>query len=293
LKTRDSRILYPRLGVSRDDVIGVYAEIAEWVMPHVEHRPLTVVRCKGAIARDDALRSECTFVRHTPRDNAWASSDIPRIRIPEKQKVGEYLYVESIEHLSGLIRRGVVEWHVWNATIDNVERPDRIVFDLDPGDGALWSDVVVAGRRLRNLLERLGLESWPRTTGGRGIHVVVPLARAQSWDYTFDFSRAVAGLMAREAPGSYTTSFAKNDRRGKVLIDYKRNHRTSIAVATFSTRARPTGTVAVPLRWNEVTARLQPERFTVLSIASRLRRLKPPADPWKDFWGSKQRLPVL
>src|SRR4051794_23883232 len=112
----------------------MYRAIASFVMPYTAFRPLTIVRCKGVIARSDALRSQCVFVRHTARDNAWASRTIPRAHIQEKKKVGEYLYIESVEQLCSLIERGAVEWHVWNARVDDVERPDRIVFDLDPGD---------------------------------------------------------------------------------------------------------------------------------------------------------------
>ena len=282
-----SRLVYPRLRIRQSDLMDLYADIAEWALPHVQRRPLTVVRCKGVITKPDALRSQCVFVRHTARESRWAPPDMPRVRIQEKRKVGEYAYVKTIDHLLGMIARDVVEWHVWNAPADDVEHPDRVVFDLDPGEGVKWTRVVAAARLVRDALQSLGVDSWAKTTGGKGLHVVVPFRRGPSWDDAFAFSRTVADAIALEDPKRYTTSFSKSDRDGKVLIDYKRNYRTSIAVAGFSTRAKPEATMSVPVEWDEL-ARLKPERLTVKTIRA---RLKGRQDPWKDLWRSKQSLP--
>lgn len=170
---------------------------------------------------------------------------------------------------------------------DDVERPDRVVFDLDPGVDVTWARVVAAARLVREALSGLSLESWVKTTGGKGLHVVVPFARGPSWDDAFSFSRTVAEAIVANDPKRYTISFSKSDRGGKVLIDYKRNYRTSIAIAGFSMRAKPEGTVSFPITWNELTPRLRPERFTVKTIAAFLRRR---SDPWKDFWSCRQLL---
>ena len=287
-----SRVIYPKVRVTRADLLELYSDIAEWVMPHFENRPLTVVRCKGPIVREDALRSQCKFVRHTARDNAWATERVPHVRIQEKLKLGEYLYVDSVEALLALLEGGVVEWHAWNSRADDFEHPDRIVFDLDPGEGATWSQVVDTARLIRDVLGKLDLDSWPRTTGGRGLHVVVPFKAEHSWGDVFAFSRAVAELIVREDRDGYTTSFSKAERRNKILIDYKRNYRTSIAIAGFSTRAKPGAPIATPVAWREVTTKLSSDQFTVTNIRARLRRLeRNRSDPWKDFWSSKQRLP--
>jgi bifunctional non-homologous end joining protein LigD len=280
--------VYPRLRFSRDDLVALYRDIGDWVLPHARNRPLTLVRCQQPITKPDALRSQCTFIRHAERDSAWAPPELPRVRIREKKKVGHYLYVETIDGLLALLERGVVEWHVWNACADDIEHPDRIVFDLDPGAGTTWKDVVTAARRVRQTLEKLGLESWPKTTGGHGLHVVVPFRAEHDWDTVFAFSRVVAEHVTQAHPKAYTLDFGKTQRAGKLLLDYKRNYRTSIAVAGFSTRAKPTGTIAVPLRWSDVTARLDPESFTVKTIAKRLARLS--EDPWVDYWTCSQRL---
>ena len=287
-----SPVMFTKPRLTRADVADTYARIADWALPHVENRPLTIVRCKAPVRSNDALRSQCVFVRHTARDNAWAPDSLPRVRVPEQRKVGEYLYVESTGDLLSLIERGAVEWHVWNARVDDVERPDRIVFDLDPGAGVAWAAVVKAARRVRDALASVDLKCWLKTTGRRGVHVVVPFRRGPSWDAVFEFSRTVALAIEESDPEAYTTSFAKAQRPGKVLIDYKRNYRTSIAVAGFSTRARPGAPMSTPVTWRELTTKLRPEQFSLQTIAARLTRLAGRGDPWQDFWSCEQRLPV-
>lgn len=287
-----SPLMFATARLTRADVVEAYARIADWVLPHVQSRPLTIVRCRAPVRSSDALRTQCVFVRHTARDNAWAPDSLPRVRIPEQKKVGEYLYVESAADLLSLIEHGAVEWHVWNARVDDVERPDRIVFDLDPGARVAWTAVVKAARRVRDALASVGLECWLKTTGGDGVHVVVPFRRGPSWDAVFEFSRTVAVAIAESDPDAYTTSFARARRAGKVLIDYKRNHRASIAVAGFSTRARPGAPISMPVAWRELTSRLRPEQFRVPTIAARLARVARRGDPWSEFWTCDQRLPV-
>src|SRR2546423_1454290 len=237
-----ARTIFPRLGITVRDLSGLYSQIADWALPHVEGRPLTLVRATEPITRADALRTQAKFVHHIARDQRFVPDVVPRMKITEKKKIGEYCYVDSRAALLALIDAGVIEWHAWNARVANVERPDRVVFDIDPGDAVAWRDVVAAARRLRAILERRDLLSWVKTTGGKGLHVVAPFRAEHDWSTVFEFSRAVATQMAEES-SRYTLSFDKTARRGKLLIDYKRNYRTSIAVAALSTRATPSGTV--------------------------------------------------
>jgi bifunctional non-homologous end joining protein LigD len=288
--TVGSPVVFPRLDVTRDDLVDLYSRIADWVMPHVEGRPLTLVRMRAPITREDALRTQATFVHHTARDQRFVPSNVPRIRIDEKKKKGEYCYVDGREGLIALVRAGVIEWHVWNARVDDVELPDRVVFDIDPGVGVTWTNVVAAARRLRAVLEARELESWVKTTGGKGLHVVVPFRREHDWETVFEFSRSIAAQLAAEEPRRYTVSFDKADRRGKVLLDYKRNYRTSIAVAGFSPRARPNGALSIPVKWEELGRLEKSDRWTVENVRERLRRLK--RDPWHDYWSARQRLEV-
>jgi bifunctional non-homologous end joining protein LigD len=281
-------VVYPRAGVTTADLVALYAEIADWVLPHVKDRPLTLVRLRGPITRADALRTQATFVHHTEREQRFVPEVVPRIQITEKNKTGEYCYVDSRDALVALPGAGVVEWHVWNARVDDVERPDQIVFDIDPGEGVTWQAVVSAARVLGRALEARELRSWVKTTGGKGLHVVVPIRREYDWDTVFDFSREIANQLAAEEPKLYITSFDKSKRRGKILIDYKRNYRTSIAVAAFSTRAVPNAAISVPIKWEELGRIKGSDQWNVKSIRDRLRRLK--VDPWRDFWSARQRL---
>ncbi|HUQ01402.1 MAG TPA: non-homologous end-joining DNA ligase [Kofleriaceae bacterium] len=283
------KMIFPSIGVTRSDLVRFYEEIGAWAMPHIERRPLTLVRCHQPITREDALRSACKFLRHTATSQPGFAG-VPRIRIPEQKKIGEYLYVDSPGSLATIIASGVLELHVWNARVDDVEHPDRVVFDLDPGEGATWAQVIAAARTLREHLASLELASWPRTTGGKGLHVVVPFRRGPTWDEVYAWTRDVAdALAARDA--RLTTAFEKHHRTGKVLIDYKRNYRGAIAVAGFSIRARPHAPVAVPIAWREVTSKLRSDQWTVRDLRRRLARLR--VDPWADYWSCTQELTTV
>src|SRR4051812_10469272 len=185
----DSKPVFPRIGITTSDLTTLYTDIADWVLPHVEMRPLTLVRAKAPITREDALRTQAEFVHHTARDQRFVPDVVPRMKIAEKKKVGEYCYVESRDALIALIAAGVVEWHTWNARVDDVEHPDRAVFDIDPGEGVSWKEVVAAARRVRAILKARDLESWVKTTGGKGLHVVAPFRAEHDWDTVFEFSR--------------------------------------------------------------------------------------------------------
>jgi len=287
LATPDSPPVFPRIAVTRRDLIALYEKIADWALPHIERRPLTLVRMTAPITRDDALRSQAKFVHHTTRDQRFVPESVPRVEIKEQKKIGEYCYVESRSDLLALIDAGVVELHTWNARVENVEHPDRVVFDIDPGEGIAWREVSAAARRLRSLLQARDLESWVKTTGGKGLHVVVPFRAEHHWDSVFEFSRGIAAQMTEEDPG-YTLSFDKSARRGKILIDYKRNYRTSIAVAAFSTRALPNGSMSVPIAWEELARLKASDWWTVENIRERLRRMR--GDPWRGYFRSRQRL---
>src|SRR5256714_1128508 len=287
LATPDSPPIFPRIAVTRRDLVALYGEIADWALPHIERRPLTLVRMIAPITQDDALRSQAKFVHHTKRDQRFVPDSVPRVQIKEQKKIGEYCYVESRSDVLALIDAGVVELHTWNARVDDVERPDRVVFDIDPGEGIAWREVGAAARRLRSLLQARDLESWLKTTGGKGLHVVVPFRAEHDWDSVFEFSRGIATQMTEEDP-RYTLSFDKSARRRKILIDYKRNYRTSIAVAAFSTRAMPNGSMSVPIAWEELARLKASDAWTVENIRKRLRGLK--ADPWRGYFKSRQRL---
>jgi bifunctional non-homologous end joining protein LigD len=271
------RLIYPDLGISKIDLARYLERVGEWILPHVKGRPLTLVHCP------EGLAGPCHYLKHA---KAWGPNALRRVRIQEKRKVGEYLVADSVEAVISLAQMGIVEIHTWNSLAGDVERPNRLVWDLDPGPDVDWTQVVAAARVVRDVLKTLGLASWVKTTGGRGIHVVVPIVARREVADCLDFSRAVAELIEQTNPRLYTTAFAKAGRERKILIDYMRNNRTNTSVAAFSPRARPGAAVSMPLAWSEL--REPPGRWTVESAPRRLARLR--NDPWEDYWTSAQEL---
>ena len=271
------RLIYPDEGISKIDLARYFDEISDWIVPHVNGRPLTLVHCP------EGLSARCNYLRHA---TAGGPSALRRVTIKEKTKVGEYLVAESIEGVVSLAQMGIVEIHTWNSTIDDIERPNRIVWDLDPGAGVTWRQVVRASRLVRAVLKTLGLESWVKTTGGRGLHVVTPIARSRVVSECLDFSRSVSEAMVRTDPGLYTTKFAKVGRERKILIDYLRNNRTNTSISAFSPRARPGATVSMPIEWDDLEDR--PRRWTLTAVRRSLKRTQ--RDPWQHYWTSRQRI---
>jgi bifunctional non-homologous end joining protein LigD len=270
------RIVYPKLDLTKLDLVNYYDRIADRMFPHVQDRPLTLVHCPAG------LQKPCNYMRHR---RVWGPDVLKRVNIKEKTKVGEYLAVVNPEGVVALAQMGIVEVHTWNSTIDDVERPNRLVWDLDPGPEAKWKDIVAAAMAVRDLLETLGLESWVKTTGGRGIHVVAPLTPRRQWDECLAFAKAVAEALMRTNPSLYTISFPKHGRERKILIDYLRNNRTNTSVAAFSARAREDATVSMPVGWPQLTVKLKPESFTVLTVAKKMA-----SDPWRGYWTCKQKI---
>jgi bifunctional non-homologous end joining protein LigD len=277
--THPDRLMYPEAGLTKVDLARYYVRIAEWVVPHVEGRPLTLVRCPTGVS------DGCFFMKHS---KIWAPPALERVNIQEKTKVGEYLIANSAASLASLVQMDVLEIHTWNSRVEAIERPDRIVFDIDPGPEVTWQEVIDAARLVRHVLQRVDLESFVKTTGGRGLHVVVPIQAEADWSSCLAFSRTVAEVIAAQDPARYTTRFAKAGRERKILIDYLRNNRTNTSIAAFSMRAKPHAPVSMPLAWTSLGARTLPDAFTVRTVPGRLARLR--RDPWAAYWTCRQRL---
>jgi bifunctional non-homologous end joining protein LigD len=218
----------------------------------------------------------------------WAPPALRRIRIQEKTKLGEYLIADSLAAVISLVQMDAIEIHTWNSRAGHVEEPDRIVLDLDPGPRVSWAEVVEAGKLVREALRALRLESFAKTTGGRGLHVVVPILPERNWSECLAFARSLAIAIERQDPRRYTTRFAKSGREAKILLDYLRNNRTNTSIAAFSVRARQGAPVSIPVSWAELTPRLDPLQFTVRSVPRRLERLR--RDPWEGYFRARQRL---
>ena len=280
--THPGKLMFHDLGLTKLDVARYYESIGARMLPHVKGRPLTLVFCPTGVGEN------CTYLRHT---KVWGPKAIRRVKIQEKTKVGEYMVIETLEGLVSLAQMNVLEIHTWNSTIDRVELPDRIVLDLDPGSRVTWRQVVGAARHVRAVSAKLGLEVWIKTTGGRGLHVVVPIVPERDWSECLDFARAFATLMVESDPSAYTTDFRKAGRERKILIDYLRNNRTNTSICAFSVRARKGAPVSMPIAWSDLEASLRPDRFNVQSVPAMLSRRR--VDPWRGYWTARQRLKLL
>jgi bifunctional non-homologous end joining protein LigD len=237
-----------------------------------------LVRCPDGIGGE-------TFYQKHP--GFWTPPQVRRLSVPGETE--EYLYVDSVPGLVALAQVGILEIHPWNSRVARLEQPDQVILDLDPDMALPFSRVAAAARRVRALLTERGLESFVKTTGGKGLHVVAPIAPGPSWEEAAEFSRAVAESTVRANPRRYVARMAKSERRGKIFIDYLRNVRGATSVAAYSTRAKPEATVSVPLAWDELSARITSGHFTLANLRTRLDGLK--ADPWAAYWKTRQRLP--
>jgi len=278
--THPDRVLYPEQGLTKRDLAEFYARISQWILPHVVERPLSLLRCP------EGRGKECFFQKHA---GTGVPDHLKPVVITEEKARREYLFLEDERGLISLAQMGVLEIHPWGSRVSRLEQPDRLTLDLDPGPGVGWPRVLEAARRIRALLDRLGLVSFVKTTGGKGLHVVVPLAPRQTWATLKGFSRAIAMEMARRFPGEYTVTPAKADRDGRIFIDYLRNSRGATAVAAYSTRAWMGAPVSTPLAWSELGTGLRSDCYTVQNLPKRLDTLK--KDPWGGFLKLRQDIP--
>jgi bifunctional non-homologous end joining protein LigD len=276
--TSPDKVLYPEQGITKRDLANYMVAVADWMLPHVAKRPITLVRCPTG------RQKKCFYQRHA---GSGVPSELGEIAVPGFDQ--PYLFVRDARGLVALVQMGVLEIHPWGARNDNPERPDRMVFDLDPGEGMTFADVVAAAREVRAMLDSIKLTSFLKTTGGKGLHLVVPIARRYDWHEVKAFAKRAAEKLAKEKPERYLIRMSKAERRGRILIDYLRNDPTSTAIAPYSTRAREGAPVATPLAWEELNEKLDPKTFNEKTVPGRLEALK--SDPWKEIGSVKQSLP--
>lgn len=276
--TNPDKVLYPEQGVTKRELAAYYEAVADRILPHLAERPITLVRCPTG------RQKKCFYQRHA---GSGVPSELREVAIEGFDE--PYLYLRDVEGLIALVQMGVLEAHPWNARIDRPDRPDRIVFDLDPGEGLGFADIVEAAHEVREALSQIELESFVKTTGGKGLHVIVPIERRTEWKEAKSFAKAVGERLAAKSPERYLTRISKAERRGRIFIDYLRNDPTSTAVAPYSTRSRPGAPVAVPLAWEEVVPQLDPGAFTVRTVPDRIAATD---DPWAEISKVRQRLPA-
>lgn len=277
--THPRKLLYPAAGVSKIDLAKYYEQVAVWMLPHVAGRPLAVVRCPSGSGKP------CFFQKH-PADAQ--SEFLKRVNVAAGGTPEYHLAIDDLRGLVSLVQMGVLEIHAWGSTAERLETPDRLVFDLDPDPSVEWAEVVKAAREVRLFLRELGLETFLKTTGGKGLHLVAPIQPRTAWDEAKAFCRAVANAIVRSAPDRYVATMSKAARKGKIFVDYLRNGRGATAIAPYSTRDKPNAAISAPIAWDELSSRRRSDHFTVANVPARLRRLG--ADPWAELWNTKQSI---
>lgn len=273
------RVLFPDQGLTKLALAQYYERISPWLLPHLQDRPLTLVRCPEGYNKD------CFYQKHA---SGTVPDAIGKVKISEEHGMSWYMIADSLPAVIGLVQMGVLEMHTWGSKRDKLDRPDRIIMDLDPDPTVPWKLVIEAAQLVKALLNELDLQCFVKTTGGKGLHVVLPLSRIHTWDEVKVFSKGLTDHLVRLVPDRFVANMSKQKRKGKIYVDYLRNAKGATAIAAYSTRARPGAPVSVPLRWEELSVDIPSGHFTVANVEERLKGLA--RDPWQDYFTVKQKL---
>jgi bifunctional non-homologous end joining protein LigD len=277
--THPERVVFPADGITKLDVAEYYRLVMPRLLAGIEGRPLSVIRCPVGIS------GECFFQKHLKPGLKHVGS----VRLKEESgSIGVYVYVDDADGAFELVQFNALEFHPWSATATDPGRAQYLVFDLDPAPDVAWRRVAAAAIDVRDLLAKAGLKSFVRTTGGKGLHVVVPLRPAARWDKAKKFAHALADSFAAVRPDEFLAVASKQRRDGRIFIDYLRNTRGATSVASYSLRARPGAPVAVPLRWAELKTLESGDAFNIGNVPARLKRMR--GDPWSGYDSLRQNL---
>lgn len=278
--TSPDRVVYPGQGITKAQLVAYYEDVADAMLPHIENRPLSLVRCPQGRTK------HCFFQKH---DTGGFPPQLLSKAIAEKDgDKQDYFYLTELAGLVAGTQMNVLEWHIWGSRFATIEKPDRLVFDIDPDEALDFSAITSAATDIRDRLEDIGLKSYPMISGGKGIHVIVPLKPAKTWPDVKAFCRALATSMAEDEPDRFTASISKARRKGRLFIDYLRNERGSTAICPWSVRSREGAPVAVPVTWDEVPGLKRANGFSLPEAAARARDEK----AWPDYFEQKQTLTV-
>lgn len=276
--TNAGREIFPDASITKGELAEFYAEMADLILPTVARRPVSIVRCPGGIDK------ECFFQRSKGKG---MPEHIYSFDVVHNDKKHDYIYIEEVRGLVEIVQMGGIELHPWGSFFDDIDLPERIVFDLDPDPDVPFEAVKLAAQDTRNRLGDLGLRSFLKTTGGKGLHVIAPIARTYDWNTIKEFTRNITGQMVRDLPQAYTSNMAKKKRKGRIFVDYLRNDFASTAVMDYCVRARPGAAVAVPLDWNELDDLQAANQFSMDDARARKKQGK----KWlKDYLSTSQSL---
>lgn len=266
------RVVYPDMGITKLGVATYYAQVGPWMLPHVIGRPVSLLRCPGGVGQT------CFFQKRAPKG---LHESVERVELPTTEGSRMFLVVHDLVGLLALVQFGVLEFHVSNARVDKFDRPDRLVIDLDPDEKLPFAQTATAAIEIRDWLDEAGLRSFLKTTGGKGLHIVVPIRRRHEWEETKRFGRQLAARFEGRFPKRFTTNPSKSARKGKILFDSMRNTRGATSVAAFSTRAKRRASVSVPIAWNELEFLASSASMSLQAVLGRLAQMD--SDPWAEI----------
>jgi bifunctional non-homologous end joining protein LigD len=278
--THPERVVFPELRVSKRDVADYYVQVAAWIVPELRDRPLSVLRCPGGTAR------ACFFQKHL---TTALGRHVRGVRLKDSSGQQTYLCIDDVRGLLELVQMNTLEFHPWGAHAATTSRADRVVFDLDPHASVAWKDIAAGAALVRAHLSSLGLTAFLRTSGGKGLHVVVPLRPAAAWTQVRAFASSVAQALTAKHPERFVAVAGEAKRGGRTFIDWLRNSRGATSIASYSLRARADAGVAMPLAWNQLARLDGAHAFTIVNALAHIRRRR--ADPWRDIDSIDQALP--
>jgi bifunctional non-homologous end joining protein LigD len=276
--THPERVIDPSTGHTKLDLARYYASIAGWMLPHLKSRPASLVRAPEGVG------GELFFQKHAEVRTMPGVKQLPDLW----EGHGPLLEVPTAQALVAAAQMNVIEFHTWNSVKQKVDKPDRMIFDLDPGEGVAFAQVREGAHLMRTLLTELGLQCWLKTSGGKGLHVVVPMSARLDYDTVKAFSQAIVQHLAQTIPQRFVAKSGPANRVGKIFVDYLRNGFNATTAAAFSARARPGLGVSMPVSWDELPEIKGGAQWTISDARDRLSFQK--ADPWADYWTCRQTM---